>query len=151
MKLGVLIEWEEITKLAVQIWREKMNVGFAWSHVPKWCCLIAVMQCVSNATAIGMYKLLKTPFSLMFLSWILDVKSISIRFTHYNPFKITGTQSLNPALFVVVAWRELTQRTCGCLLVMMMLLIQKLFRRRTCCVSTSISTICQKITQMPSS
>jgi hypothetical protein len=32
-----------------------MNVGFAWSLAPKWSCLIAVMQCASNAIAIGNY------------------------------------------------------------------------------------------------
>uniref|UniRef100_A0A2N9H0B3 Uncharacterized protein n=1 Tax=Fagus sylvatica TaxID=28930 RepID=A0A2N9H0B3_FAGSY len=37
----------------MSIWTEKMNVGFAWSLAPKWFCLIAVMQCASNAIAIG--------------------------------------------------------------------------------------------------
>ncbi|CAK9155847.1 unnamed protein product [Ilex paraguariensis] len=31
----------------------KMNVGFAWSHAPKWSCLVAVMRCASTAIVIG--------------------------------------------------------------------------------------------------
>ncbi|KAG5557864.1 hypothetical protein RHGRI_007938 [Rhododendron griersonianum] len=36
----------------VLIWREKMNVGFAWSPAPKWFCPTAVMKCVSTANVI---------------------------------------------------------------------------------------------------
>lgn len=39
--------------LPMWIWKEKMNVGFVWSLAPKWSCLTAVMQCASNAIAIG--------------------------------------------------------------------------------------------------
>jgi hypothetical protein len=49
------IGWKEMEDLSMSIWREKMNVGFAWSLAPKWSCLIAVMQCASNAIAIGNY------------------------------------------------------------------------------------------------
>uniref|UniRef100_A0A2N9IGH7 Uncharacterized protein n=1 Tax=Fagus sylvatica TaxID=28930 RepID=A0A2N9IGH7_FAGSY len=45
--------WKEMEDSPMSIWTEKMNVGFAWSLAPKWFCLIAVMQCASNAIAIG--------------------------------------------------------------------------------------------------
>lgn len=40
-----------------------MNVGFAWSHAPKWSYPIVVMQCASNATAIGNWKPLVIPLT----------------------------------------------------------------------------------------
>ncbi|KAG5557865.1 hypothetical protein RHGRI_007938 [Rhododendron griersonianum] len=46
----------------VLIWREKMNVGFAWSPAPKWFCPTAVMKCVSTANVIGYAK---------FANWII--------------------------------------------------------------------------------
>ncbi|KAG5524294.1 hypothetical protein RHGRI_031085 [Rhododendron griersonianum] len=46
----------------VLIWREKMNVGFAWSPAPKWFCPTAVMKCVSTANMIGYAK---------FANWII--------------------------------------------------------------------------------
>lgn len=39
--------------LVIPSWREKMNVVYAWSLAPKWCCLIAAMQCASDAIATG--------------------------------------------------------------------------------------------------
>lgn len=45
------------------IWKEKMNVGFAWSPAPKWSCLIAVMKCASTVTVIGTQNQNPAPFA----------------------------------------------------------------------------------------
>jgi hypothetical protein len=52
-----------------------MNVEFVWSPAPKWSCLTVVMQCASNATAIGNYKPRNlTAISCPFPLWILDIE-----------------------------------------------------------------------------
>jgi hypothetical protein len=38
-----------------RMWKGTMNAGFAWRHAPRWSCLIAVMQCASNAIGTGNY------------------------------------------------------------------------------------------------
>jgi hypothetical protein len=73
--------WKEMEDSPMSIWTEKMNVGFAWSLAPKWFCLIAVMQCASNAIAIGNYHPNVISLMLLMLTWntlVIIIKSYGV-------------------------------------------------------------------------
>lgn len=50
--------WKRRGRFQMETWREKMNVGSAWSHAPKWLCQTVAMLCASIATATGIDDLI---------------------------------------------------------------------------------------------
>ena len=55
----------------------------SWSLAPKWSCLIVVMQCASNATAIGNWKPLANPLTSPFF----QASPLMIFFPNYRNIK----------------------------------------------------------------
>lgn len=95
--------WKEMEDSPMLIWKEKMNAGFAWSLAPKWSCLIVVIQCASNAIAIGNYCFNFISLMLLMLTLLrLDINR-NYYLLSWCSFQIAGTQDQSPALFVVAA------------------------------------------------